>query len=89
MNPLPTLSSLPLELKARVVELAHLQDLRHRERWTNSERTGASLVAAARAEWHGKSLAALSETCEEFNALASVHLFRVRCSSLWHFEKLT
>lgn len=82
MNPPATLSSLPLELKARIVELAHLQDLCYRGRWSDEDRGGCDLVRAARTELHGKSLIALSATSKDFNILAAVHFFRVSPFSL-------
>lgn len=76
MNPPATLSSLPLELKARIVELAHLQDLCYRGRWSDEDRGGCDLVRAARTELHGKGLIALSATSKDFNIVAAVHFFR-------------
>ncbi|KAL8291399.1 hypothetical protein RQP46_002377 [Phenoliferia psychrophenolica] len=72
-----TLSTLPLEIKARICELAALQDERYRERWIPGA-PGEELVKVHTNEWRGKSLAALSETCKEFNELAAKYIFHAR-----------
>ncbi|KAL8291336.1 hypothetical protein RQP46_002314 [Phenoliferia psychrophenolica] len=75
--PLPsraTLSGLPLEIKALICELASLQDERYKERWIPGA-LGEKLIKVHLNEWRGKSLAALSETCKEFNELAAKHIF--------------
>ncbi|KAL8291448.1 hypothetical protein RQP46_002426 [Phenoliferia psychrophenolica] len=69
-----TLSSLPLEIKARICELAALQDERYKERWVKGA-LGEELVKVHTNEWRGRSLAALSETSKEFNELAAKHIF--------------
>lgn len=76
ITPKASLTSLPVEIKARITELARWQDERFKERW-NAEAAGAAMTEAVKTEWHGKSLAALSQTCRDFNELASTHLFRV------------
>ncbi|KAL8279538.1 hypothetical protein RQP46_008100 [Phenoliferia psychrophenolica] len=70
----PTLSTLPLEIKARIAELASLQDVRYKERWVPGA-PGEALVKALRNEWSGRSLVALAQTCSVFNDLAAKHLF--------------
>ncbi|KAL8279528.1 hypothetical protein RQP46_008090 [Phenoliferia psychrophenolica] len=70
----PTLSTLPLEIKARITELASLQDARFKERWIPGA-PGEALVKALRNEWSGRSLVALAQTCRVFNELAAKHLF--------------
>ncbi|KAL8291338.1 hypothetical protein RQP46_002316 [Phenoliferia psychrophenolica] len=69
-----TLSTLPLEIKARICELAALQDERYKERWIPGA-PGENLVKVHKNEWRGRSLAALSETSKEFNELAAKHIF--------------
>ncbi|KAL8291352.1 hypothetical protein RQP46_002330 [Phenoliferia psychrophenolica] len=71
---LATLSTLPPEIKARICELAALQDERYKERWVPGA-PGEELVKVHKNAWRGKSLAALSETSKEFNELASKHIF--------------
>ncbi|KAL8291337.1 hypothetical protein RQP46_002315 [Phenoliferia psychrophenolica] len=71
---LATLSTLPLEIKARICELAALQDERYQERWIPGA-PGEKLVKVHLNEWRGRSLAALSETSKEFNELAAKHIF--------------
>ncbi|KAL8279530.1 hypothetical protein RQP46_008092 [Phenoliferia psychrophenolica] len=70
----PTLSTLPLEIKARIAELSSLQDVRYKERWVPGA-PGEELVKALRNEWSGRSLIALAQTCNVFNSLAAKHLF--------------
>ncbi|KAK4698549.1 hypothetical protein P7C70_g7724, partial [Phenoliferia sp. Uapishka_3] len=72
--PKASLSSLPRETKARIVQLARLQDDRYHERWPKSN--NKAMIEAVKTKWHGRSLAALSETCKDLNTLASRHLFQ-------------
>ena len=67
---------LPLEIKARIVELAALQDERYKDRWT-PDAPGHELVRVHQNAWRGRSLAMLSETCKELNGLAASHIFKV------------
>ncbi|KAL8291316.1 hypothetical protein RQP46_002294 [Phenoliferia psychrophenolica] len=69
-----TLSTLPLEIKSRICELAALQDERYKERWIPGA-LGEELIEVHLNEWRGRSLAALSETSKEFNELAAKHIF--------------
>ncbi|KAL8280666.1 hypothetical protein RQP46_006989 [Phenoliferia psychrophenolica] len=71
----PSLSSLPLEIKARIVELASLQDAEFKERWRAGV-PGHEMTQVVRTPWHGRSLSSLSQTCLDFNSLASMHIFR-------------
>lgn len=88
-QPLPpaSFSSLPIEIKARIVELAHLQDDRYKARLTTRNPAGESnllefhLVSLAQNAWHGRSVSALAETNKELNAVAARYLFRVRPST--------
>lgn len=92
-QPLPpaSFSSLPLEVKARIVELAHLQDDRYKARLTTRNPAGESnllefhLVSLAQNAWHGRSLSALAETNKELNAVAARYLFRVLTDRNGHF----
>lgn len=78
------LGILPLELKARIVELAALQDERYRERWIPGA-PGEKLVEVHKNAWRGRSLVALSQTSKEINELAARHLFYV--SQGWYWAK--
>ncbi|KAL8291292.1 hypothetical protein RQP46_002270 [Phenoliferia psychrophenolica] len=69
-----TLSTLPLEIKSRICELAALQDERYQERWIPGA-LGEKLIEVHKNAWRGRSLAALSETSREFNELAAKHIF--------------
>ncbi|KAL8291288.1 hypothetical protein RQP46_002266 [Phenoliferia psychrophenolica] len=69
-----TISTLPLEIKARICELSALQDERYKERWVPGA-PGEKLVEVHKNAWRGRSLAALSETSKEFNELAAKHIF--------------
>ncbi|KAL8291449.1 hypothetical protein RQP46_002427 [Phenoliferia psychrophenolica] len=71
---LATLSTLPLEIKVRICELAALQDERYKERWIPGA-LGEELVKVHENEWRGRSLAALSETSKELNELAATYIF--------------
>lgn len=76
-----SLTSLPVEIKARIAELARLQDERFKER-SPAGASGKDMTEAVTTEWHGRSLSALAQTCHDFNKLASMHLFRVSCGRL-------
>ena len=76
-----SLSSLPPEIKARVCELAHLQDQRFKQR----KQVGTpeeDLTRAVKTDWHGRSLSALSQTCWDFNSLANKWSFFVSAGDL-------
>lgn len=70
------LATLPLEIKARIVEIAFEQDLAYGERWTDGA-PGEKLVEVHMNEWRGRSSLALSETSKDFNELAATHSFFV------------
>ncbi|KAL8278642.1 hypothetical protein RQP46_008934 [Phenoliferia psychrophenolica] len=71
----PTFSTLPPELKARIVELASIQDAAFRAIKTSGNDWRSQFATSVR-EWWGRSLVALAETSKELNLLASAHLFR-------------
>lgn len=57
--PVASLSSLPLELKARIVDLARLQDAQFHDRKEagSTNQKLAKLIKSVTTPWHGKSLA--------------------------------
>jgi hypothetical protein len=70
------LAILPLEIKARIVELAFEQDLAYSQRWPDGA-PGEKLVEVHMNDWRGRSLLALSETSKDLNELAATHNFFV------------
>lgn len=78
MSFVPSLSTLPLELKGRIAELAHQQDARYKDLWSSGTRVGAELVGSVANDWHGsRSLVALSRTSKQFYAVSAARLYRV------------
>lgn len=74
-------SSLPLELKARIVALVQEQDEFFRERRVDSSEEWLNFdVEAVSTPRHGRGIAADALVCKELNALANIPLFRVRLS---------
>lgn len=77
MSIVPSLSTLPLELKGRIAKLAHQQDARYKDLWSSGTRVGAELVGSVANDWHGRSLVALSRTSQQFYAVSAARLYRV------------
>lgn len=69
-------TALLLEVKARIVEMAVLQDEGYHSICDSALGTILEEVKTKR-DWDGKSLRALSETNKELNSLATKHVFRV------------
>lgn len=73
-----TLSSLPLELKARIVQLAHEQDRNFYERDGDAESDELDMADLLSSKLYGRSTNALLLTNQEFSGLAAKHIFKVR-----------
>lgn len=69
-------TALLLEVKARIVEMAVLQD----EVYHSIRDSALGIIleeVKTKRDWDGKPLRALSETNKELNSLATKHVFRV------------
>lgn len=79
INPIASLSSLPLEIKTLIVRFASLQDQSFRARGVTAGKLVSELAARSLkgSKWKGSSLNALFllDTC--FSSLCSLHLFDV------------
>ncbi|KAL8280255.1 hypothetical protein RQP46_007369 [Phenoliferia psychrophenolica] len=102
--PKASLSSLPLEIQARVCQFVAAQDAAYKDHWVTGDPYGADIVQAMVLPLHGHSLPALAQTNKRFNELAAKHLFfelksrrttshffrlRIMPRHLAHFRRLT
>lgn len=78
LPPRATLPSLPLEVKARIVQLAYEQDCNFEERVKEAAPVELDMGTLLSSKWHGRSTNALLLTNHEFSGLAAKYVFKVR-----------
>lgn len=79
INPIASLSSLPIEIKALIVQYSFLQDESYESRVDSTDRAVSELTENILKEnkWRGHSLNALFLTDNCFSNLCAVYLFKV------------
>ncbi|KAK4698444.1 hypothetical protein P7C70_g7830, partial [Phenoliferia sp. Uapishka_3] len=75
-----TFSSLPTEIKSKIVEYVRAQDREHKEYLESSSRKEATIIKAVRNPWHGRGLYSLSEVDHQFRSLCVKYLLATICS---------